>query len=142
MKLNQWLHLNNLVLGRVFVDMLQESMEWFIWKFEFHFSFFCYCNEVILKNVGNFPRVCEFHCLVTICIWLSRLFPGYQISDYYTSIFYIIVVFNRLNLIIFNFLNYNWKLVSVVLVFITCFNFLHRVFQFNAFLNKNFWRLW
>ena len=42
--------------------MLEKLIEWFIWKFDFCFGFFCYCTEVIIKNVINFLWVCD--CLI------------------------------------------------------------------------------
>ena len=118
---------------------LEKFTELFIWKSDFHFSFFCYCAEVIIKNVDNFLRVCD--CFIVLWqkmnLWWSRLFPGHQISDSLPSIFYIIhVSFKEFIIFFFTFLDYSWKEVSVVPVFIMCFSFLHRVFQFNAFLKQ------
>ena len=62
---------------------LEKFIEWFIWKSDFRFSFFCYCAEVIIKNVDNFLKSLRlFHCLVTKDeFMMKQIVP--RISDFW-----------------------------------------------------------
>ena len=78
----------------------------------FCFSFFCYCAEVIIKNVDNFLRVSVCFTVLSkkMNIWCRRLFPGYHTSDSFPSVFnfFVCVIFKELAvLVFFTFLDYS-----------------------------------